>query len=164
MKAMRRYAALLAALLTALPLGMKLSGLIAVVSASHHATAADAVPDCFPPGAPEIPDGAVASVTDMVAAQQRMKLFRESAEIYAACMDDRFKRFGPRVPERRRERWTKEREKLATSLQTATQRYNESVRAYRAKHDQPETPAGGAPGAPATPPKGAPQAPTPTDG
>jgi hypothetical protein len=93
------------------------------------------VPECFPPGTPEIPDGKFASDTEMIQAQQRMKLFRESAEVYAACMDDRFRRFAPRVPQRRRERWVKEREKLVESLQSATQRFNESVRAYKARQE-----------------------------
>jgi hypothetical protein len=97
------------------------------------APAQDGVPDCFPPGAPEIPNGTSASGPDMVRVEQRMKLFRESATLYTSCMDDRLKRFGQRVPERRRMRWISERQKVVASIQTATQSYNESVKAYKAR-------------------------------
>jgi hypothetical protein len=120
-------------------------GVFAVLLAlPGSAVAQEGMPECFPPGAPEIPDGSTASGPDMVRVEQRMKLFRESATTYAGCMDERLKRFGPRVPERRRARWISERQKVVESIQSATQRYNEAVKRYKTRFP-------GEGGSPATP-------------
>jgi hypothetical protein len=99
------------------------------------AHAQGSAPDCFPPGAPEIPDGNTASYPDMVRVQQLMKLYRESALAYTECMKERIERLGTRVPTRRRERWVKQRQEVVDSIQTTTDRYNASVRAFKQKSE-----------------------------
>jgi hypothetical protein len=118
--------------------------LIAALLLPTHAFASDG-PDCFPPGAPPVPDGDRASETEMIAAQQRMKLFREAATVYMTCMDERIAKGTGRVSERKMERWTKQREKVATSIEATITDFNAAVRSYKTRQEgsapEPEEPA-----------------------
>jgi hypothetical protein len=110
------------------------SVLIAALLLCANAFASDG-PDCFPPGPPQVPDGDSASETEMIAAQQRMKLFREAATTYMTCIDDRISKGTGRVSERKMERWTKQREKVATSIEKTITDFNTSVRSYKTRQE-----------------------------
>lgn len=100
---------------------------------------AHAAEECFPPGVPPIPDGDTASETEMISARQRMKLFQEAAQTYMTCIDARIARGSQ--SERKLERWNKQREKVATSIQSTIDSYNAAVRTYKARaEDEPSAP------------------------
>jgi cyclophilin family peptidyl-prolyl cis-trans isomerase len=56
------------------------------VPENQQSAAAQLVNDCDAPAAPEIPDGAAASMEQMVAGQSRMKDFVSAGETYIACL------------------------------------------------------------------------------
>ena len=50
-------------------------------------SASQAIGDCKPPAAPEIPDGASASTEQMIAGQKRVKAFVADGQAYLICID-----------------------------------------------------------------------------
>jgi cyclophilin family peptidyl-prolyl cis-trans isomerase len=50
-------------------------------------SASQAIGDCKPPAAPEVPDGASASTEQMVAGQRRVKAFVADGQAYVKCVD-----------------------------------------------------------------------------
>ena len=59
----------------------------AVPSSDAEPSASQAIGDCKPPAAPEIPDGASASTEQMIAGQARVKAFVVDGQAYLKCID-----------------------------------------------------------------------------
>jgi cyclophilin family peptidyl-prolyl cis-trans isomerase len=59
----------------------------AVPSSDAEPSASQAIGDCKPPAAPEIPDGASASTEQMIAGQARVKAFVVDGQGYLKCID-----------------------------------------------------------------------------
>jgi hypothetical protein len=108
-------------------------------------TAAIAAPvyaDCtYPQSAPKIPDGATATLQQMVDAQKDVNAYQKSINDYTACIDkeleDDLAKAGDKLkPKEKEERQRVEAQKhnaAVDQLQSVADRFNEQVKVYKAK-------------------------------
>jgi hypothetical protein len=115
-------------------------------------TAAPVYADCsYPPPPDRLPDGNSASKEEMMAGQQAVKDYDKAINAYLACIklehDGALSKIGdkPATPEQKKARDDIERMQVQKNnaavdqLQSIAQRFNEQVRAYKAKHkDDPK--------------------------
>jgi hypothetical protein len=108
---------------------------LATVTASAYA-------DCTYPQAPtKIPDGATATLQDMVAGQQTVGAYQKAINDYNACIDkeleDALAKGGDKLkPEQKKEMQRVEAQKhnaAVDQLQTVADRFNEQVKVYKAR-------------------------------
>jgi hypothetical protein len=96
-----------------------------------QAGGAQAIGDCRPPGAREIPDGATATTEQMVAAQTRIKAFVRDGQAYVKCVD---------AVADDKERATSDRNaaivehnRMVGELERAAADFNEQIRTFKAR-------------------------------
>ncbi|MBV8305857.1 MAG: hypothetical protein JO274_00125 [Gammaproteobacteria bacterium] len=106
------------------------------------ATAAPVYADCPYPQAPaKIPDGATATLEDMVAGQKAVNAYQKSINDYTACidkeLDDAIAKGGDKLkPEQKADMQRVEAQKhnaAVDQLQAVADRFNEQVKVYKAR-------------------------------
>ncbi len=108
-------------------------------------TAAPVYADCVYPKAPSnIPDGSIASMDEMMAAKQAVKDYNAATTTYLDCIqkerDDAIAKQGDKISDKDKaklERIEAEKHNAAIAqLQGVADRFNEQVRAFKAKNDK----------------------------
>jgi len=111
-------------------------------AATAALSAAAAPADCPYPGAPDkLPDGATATLQDMLAGQKAVADYNKSVNDYVACIDkelqDAIARAGDKIkPEQKADMQRVETQKhnaAIDQLQSVADRFNEQVKVYKAK-------------------------------
>lgn len=97
-----------------------------LAAATLLATAPAFAADCSLSDAPEVPDGASATLEEMVAGQQAVKTFQADAQAYRACMD------GEMAAIKAAAEADEVDEEAAARFKAATEAYNASVAAEEA--------------------------------
>jgi len=104
------------------------------VVAALALSSATAMAECIKPDQPQLPDGATASMEDMLAGQKSVKTFQSSNVEYMKCLEDTFKAAEAKVKEGAD--GTKE------AVESAQKTYTEAVEAYNAAVSSEEAVAG----------------------
>jgi hypothetical protein len=113
-----------------------------IVLAMALIAAGPAFADCpYPPAPAKLPDGATATMQDMLDGQKTVKEYEKSINEYNACIDkeleDSIAKAGDQLkPERKTEMQRVEAQKhnaAVDQLQTVADRFNEQVKVFRAK-------------------------------
>ena len=107
---------------------------LATVTASAYA-------DCpYPPAPAKLPDGATATLEDMVAGQKAVGAYQKAINDYNACIDkelDAALKGGDKLkPEQKQEMQRVEAQKhnaAVDQLQSVADRFNEQVKVYKAR-------------------------------
>jgi hypothetical protein len=108
-------------------------------------TAAPVYADCPYPAAPnKIPDGATASMEDMLAGQKAVKEYDKSINDYVACIDkelqDSIAKAGDKLkPEQKTDMEKVEAQKHNAAIdqeQSVADRFNEQVKVFKARTDK----------------------------
>lgn len=111
-------------------------------AATAALSAAAAFADCPYPAAPDkLPDGATASLQDMLAGQKKVGEYNKSVNDYVACIDkeleDALAKAGDKIkPEQKADMQRVETQKhnaAIDQLQTVADRFNEQVKVFKAK-------------------------------
>jgi hypothetical protein len=106
------------------------------------AVAAPVYADCtYPQSSPKIPDGATATLEDMVAGQKAVGEYQKSINDYTACidkeLDDAIAKGGDKLkPDDKKKLQQVEAQKhnaAVDQLQAVADRFNEQVKVYKAK-------------------------------
>jgi hypothetical protein len=104
--------------------------------------AAPAFADCpYPPAPAKLPDGATATLEDMLAGQKTVKEYEKAINDYNACidkgLDDAIKQAGDKLkPEQKQDMQRVEAQKhnaAVDQLQAVADRFNEQVKVFKAK-------------------------------
>ena len=107
------------------------------------AAAAAAQADCTYPRAPErMPDGSTASLDDMKAAKGQVEKYNKDMEAYLACIklehDDSVAKQGSALSEDQKKQmalmYAQKNDAAVDELQSVAARFNDQVKAYKAKH------------------------------
>ena len=105
--------------------------------------AATANADCVYPRAPDrIPDGSTASLDDMKAAKGQVEKYNKDMEAYLSCIklehDDVVAKQGSALSEDQKKQiatmHAQKNDAAVDELQAVASRFNDQVRAYKAKH------------------------------
>lgn len=105
--------------------------------------AAAAQADCTYPRAPErIPDGSAASLDEMKAAKGQVEKYNKDMEAYLSCIklehDDSIAKQGSALTEEQKKQlaqvYAQKNDAAVDELQAVAGRFNEQVKAYKAKH------------------------------
>ncbi len=111
-------------------------------AATAALSAGAACADCPYPAAPDkLPDGATASLQDMLAGQKAVGEYNKSVNDYVACIDkelgDALAKAGDKIkPEQKADMQRVETQKhnaAIDQLQTVADRFNEQVKVFKAK-------------------------------
>jgi len=111
-------------------------------AATAALSAAAAHADCTYPAAPDkLPDGATATLQDMLAGQKAVADYNKSVNDYVACIDkeleDAIAKAGDKIkPEQKADMQRVETQKhnaAIDQLQSVADRFNEQVKVYKAK-------------------------------
>lgn len=111
-------------------------------AATAALSAGAAFADCPYPTAPDkLPDGATASLQDMLAGQKKVGEYNKSVNDYVACIDkeleDALAKAGDKIkPEQKADMQRVETQKhnaAIDQLQTVADRFNEQVKVFKAK-------------------------------
>lgn len=111
-------------------------------AATAALSAGAAFADCPYPAAPDkLPDGATASLQDMLAGQKAVGEYNKSVNDYVACIDkeleDALAKAGDKIkPEQKADMQRVETQKhnaAIDQLQTVADRFNEQVKVFKAK-------------------------------
>ena len=111
-------------------------------AATAALSAGAALADCPYPAAPDkLPDGATASLQDMLAGQKKVGEYNKSVNDYVACIDkeleDALAKAGDKIkPEQKADMQRVETQKhnaAIDQLQTVADRFNEQVKVFKAK-------------------------------
>lgn len=111
-------------------------------AATAALSAGAAFADCPYPAAPDkLPDGATASLQDMLAGQKKVGEYNKSVNDYVACIDkeleDALAKAGDKIkPEQKADMQRVETQKhnaAIDQLQTVADRFNEQVKVFKAK-------------------------------
>ena len=114
----------------------------ALLTIAFAAATAAAYADCPYPQAPtKIPDGATATLDDMVAGQKAVNAYQKAINDYTACidkeLDDALKKGGDKLkPEQKADMQRVEAQKhnaAVDQLQAIADRFNEQVKVYKAR-------------------------------
>ena len=106
------------------------------------AAAASAYADCpYPPAPAKMPDGATATLEEMVAGQKAVGAYQKAINDYNACidkeLDDALAKGGDKLkPEQKQEMQRVEAQKhnaAVDQLQAVADRFNEQVKVFKAK-------------------------------
>jgi hypothetical protein len=101
--------------------------------------------DCLYPAAPDkIPDGATATLNDMLAGQKTVNAYNKAVNDYVACidkeLDDNIAKQGDKLkPEQKTEMQRVEAQKhnaAIDQLQSIADRFNEQVKVFKAKTEK----------------------------
>jgi hypothetical protein len=101
--------------------------------------------DCLYPAAPDkIPDGATATLSDMLAGQKTVNAYNKAVNDYVACidkeLDDNIAKQGDKLkPEQKTEMQRVEAQKhnaAIDQLQSIADRFNEQVKVFKAKTEK----------------------------
>jgi hypothetical protein len=104
--------------------------------------AGPAFADCAYPAAPEkVPDGATATLEDMLAGQKAVKAYQQAINDYTACIDkeleDKIAKAGDKLkPEQKTDMMRIEAQKHNAAVdqaQAVADRFNEQVKVYKAR-------------------------------
>jgi hypothetical protein len=107
--------------------------------------AAQAYADCpYPSGPKKIPDGASATMDEMVATKKAIKEYDDATSAYLTCIqrehDEALNALGQKVTDKQKadlDRVELDRHNAAVAqLQGTADRFNAQVRAYKAKNDK----------------------------
>jgi hypothetical protein len=99
--------------------------------------------DCSYPRAPErFPDGSVATLEEMVAAKKQVEQYNKDMEAYLSCIklehDDSVAKQGTSLTEDQKKQiatmHAQKNDAAVDELQSVAARFNDQVRAYKAKH------------------------------
>ena len=121
---------------------MKALMAIAVVASL---VAAQAYADCpYPIGPKKVPDGTTATMDEMMATKKAIKEFDDATNTYLTCIqrehDEALNALGPKVTDKQKadlDRVELDRHNAAVAqVQGIADRFNEQVRAYKAKNDK----------------------------
>jgi hypothetical protein len=121
---------------------MKALMAIAVVASL---VAAQAYADCpYPSGPKKVPDGTTATMDEMMATKKAIKEYDDATSTYLTCIqrehDEALNALGPKVTDKQKadlDRVELDRHNAAVAqLQGIADRFNEQVRAYKAKNDK----------------------------
>jgi hypothetical protein len=102
-----------------------------------------AMADCTYPRAPgKIPDGNTATLEEMVTVKKAVELYNKDMEAYLSCIklehDDAIAKQGetatPAQTKQIEDRNTQKNNAAVDELKSVAERFNEQVRAYKAKH------------------------------
>jgi len=102
---------------------------------STFAKAADGSPSthCNIPTQPGTPDGAKATMEDMIAAQQAMKSFLANGDVYLECLTSAEANFGPELTPEHRASLVASHNDMVEAMEGIASKFNEAVRAYKAR-------------------------------
>jgi hypothetical protein len=115
------------------------------IAALAALTAGPAYADCPYPAAPaKIPDGATASMEDMLAGQKAVQAYDKAINDYVACIDTELKdsvaKGGDKLkPEQKADMEKVEAQKHNAAIdqeQSVADRFNEQVKAFKARTDK----------------------------
>jgi hypothetical protein len=108
-------------------------------------TAAPVYADCpYPPAPDKLPDGASATLEDMVAGQKAVKAYDKAINDYVACidheLDEAIKKGGEQLkPQQKTDLQHVEAQKhnaAIDQLQSVADRFNEQVKVFKARTDK----------------------------
>jgi hypothetical protein len=100
-------------------------GLTALIASSAHAA-------CENPDMVEVPDGATATMDDLLAVQASVKEYMESMEQYLACLNEGLEAAGEDAPAEFKTLMITRHNTAVTEMETIAAKFNEEVQAYRA--------------------------------
>jgi hypothetical protein len=115
------------------------------IAALAALTAGPAYADCPYPAAPaKIPDGATATMEDMIAGQKAVQAYDKAINEYVACIDNELKdsvaKAGDKLkPEQKADMEKVEAQKHNAAIdqeQSVADRFNEQVKAFKARTDK----------------------------
>jgi hypothetical protein len=115
------------------------------IAALAALTAGPAYADCpYPPAPAKIPDGATATMEDMLAGQKAVKEYDTAINQYVACIDKELKdsvaKGGDQLkPEQKADMEKVEAQKHNAAIdqeQSVADRFNEQVKAFKARTDK----------------------------
>jgi hypothetical protein len=107
--------------------------------------AAPSYADCpYPAGPKKIPDGSTATLDDMLATKKAVKDYDDATSVYLTCIqrehDEALNALGDKATDKQKadlSRIETDRHNAAVAaLQGVADRFNEQVRAYKAKNDK----------------------------
>ncbi len=88
---------------------------------------------CDTPVQPGTPDGAKATMEDMVAAQQAMKSFLANGDVYLECLTSAEANFGAELTPEQRASLVASHNDMVEAMEGIASKFNEAVRAYKAR-------------------------------
>lgn len=115
--------------------------LLAATAAAALALTAPVYADCtYPPAPSKIPDGASATLEDMLAGQKAVKEYQKSMDDYVACIDkelaDKLAKGDQLKPEQKADMQKVETQKHNAAIdqeQAIADRFNEQVKVFKAR-------------------------------
>jgi hypothetical protein len=119
---------------------------LSVLAATAALSAGAAYADCpYPPAPDKLPDGASATLQDMLAGQKTVADYNKAINDYVACidkeLDEAIIKAGDKIkPEQKADMQRVEAQKhnaAIDQLQSVADRFNEQVKVYKAKDKKP---------------------------
>ncbi len=107
--------------------------LVTAMTLSLYAMAQDAGVDCERPEAPSVPEGATASETDLLEAQQLVKGFNAEGEDYLACVKEAEATLGAEPTEEQKQEYTTLHDTMVDEMHAVADKFNQAVRAWKAR-------------------------------
>lgn len=105
--------------------GIALSGLIALGAYA-----------CETPSMVHVPDGAQATMDQMVAAQQQVKNYVAAMEEYLTCVNDELETAGDDAPDEYKSLMITRHNAAVSEMEAVAAAFNEQVQAYKAAHPE----------------------------
>jgi opacity protein-like surface antigen len=114
---------------------MKVFALGAAAAASLLSPSAFAA--CEQPSMVAVPDGATATMEELLAAQGSVKSYMAEMEIYLACLNEELETAGEDAPAEFKSLMVNRHNAAVTEMETVAAAFNQEVQAHRNAHPEP---------------------------
>lgn len=88
---------------------------------------------CDPPQAPEVPDGAKSSESELIAAQQDVKEYVAQGEFYLGCLKNTEQELGEEITEEEQQQLLGVYNQVVDEMQRVSEQFNKAVQDYQAQ-------------------------------